>query len=188
MTRRGNKTYANDCQLFLLTEQEMTPTPRLEIIEPSAPSGPSIKDLMKKGASRFTRDEAKILAAGFHLVKYNRAEKSVHKICTNPMLGWYLFGISKTYAEAERRVKELLVNPLCIEVSGDGTATGHVSNHRLSAAGFQFYRSEGIIRGHGTPRIKIGPNWTTLEKFGTDKQCKKAWDVLMEGDLKALQG
>lgn len=144
-----------------------------------------IRALTKKG---FSRDEIKVLRAGFSLVKYIRDEKKVLKSCADPMLGWFLMGISPTYAAAERRLKDLITDPKCIQTTEDGTIDMTGGSKRLYDAGFDFYRHEGIMTGHGSPRIKqASKNWGNWQKFASEKEVKAAWAELMKNE-KALEG
>lgn len=145
--------------------------------------GDQVRALLKCKKVKYTRDQAKVLAAGFGLILYIREKKEIHKTCQNPMLGWYLVRVHKTYAEAERTLKAERKG--FIETRENGSI---VLCAALSAAGFEFYRSEGIMKGHGTPRIKIWPGWRTWKKFETGRECKAAWDGLMKTDMKALEG
>ena len=113
-----------------------------------SPSLPSVAELQKK---RFALDEAKILRAGFSLVRYDRAEKKVLKTCKDPLLGWFLVGVYPTFAAAERQLKECLADPYSVEVTASGTVMNSNGWAKLRAAGFESYRAEGIVPGHGTP-------------------------------------
>lgn len=139
----------------------------------------------------FYSDEAKILCAGFSLVRYAREEKRIYQVLTDgPITYCWLKGLPfATYAAAEKTLAQLLLtNPLCIQVSESGQVTGYKNINKLGAAGFDLYRSEGIIPGHGTPRIKcFSKNWGNWNKYASGEEVKAAWDELMK-DKKALQG
>lgn len=146
----------------------------------------TFKKLSKKG---YSVDEAKALLAGFSLVRYVRQKKEIHRTCRDPLLGWYLCGLYPTFSKAEQILKEQLEVDDTIEAMEDGTVSMRGNSlKRLCSAGFKFYRSEGITPGHGTPRIKISPNWCTWQKFDTGMECQKAWAKLMKTDMKALIG
>lgn len=145
---------------------------------------PSLRDLRNRAG--FSRDEAKVLRAGFRLVKYVREEKKILCSCLDPMLGWFLHGISKTYAEAERRLADHLKNGL-IQTNEDGLICTNQHGKVLEAAGFGLYRKEGDLPGYGTPRIKKTPGWCTWRKYESAKEVKAAWEELMQ-DEKALHG
>ena len=133
-------------------------------------------------------DEVKIQSAGFHLVRYDRDAKTVQVTHAEGSRGWAPPVTFITYAAAERSLKETLEDSRMIQVGLEGKVEGHISVKRLSAAGFEFYRSEGIIPGHGYPRIKIGSkNWGTWCKYETGEECQAAWVELMK-DPKALVG
>jgi hypothetical protein len=162
-----------------------------------------IDSLLVRG---FSRDEAKILMTGYDLVRYDREAKTVWLAETQYTIEdgrdnwvidperdearWYKTGKSPypTFASAERAVKEILDDGATIEIGGDGKVV-HCNNRDLLDAGFDFYRTEGIIPGHGiAPRIKsFTKGWGTVQKFDTPAECQKAWDELMLTD-KALQG
>jgi len=172
--------------------------------EPAEEKHSGIDALLAKG---FSRDEAKILMAGFDLVRYDRDEKTVWLAETEYTIEdgkgnwqrdperdgtrWYKTGKSPypTFAAAERAVKEILNDGASIEVGTDGHVV-HCGNKDLRDDGFEFYRSEGIIPGHGqVPRIKsFSKGWGTVHKFTTPAECRAAWDTLMLTDNKALHG
>jgi len=140
-------------------------------------------------------DEAKILAAGFILVRYIREEKTVYERLPGDKwhLGWLkLMGSPfATFTQAERQLAAILKDPQVIQVRPETgeviTGTGRCYD-KLVLAGFDLYRSEGIVAGHGRPRIKCyTKGWGNWKKFETGKECQKAWDELMLTD-KALQG
>jgi hypothetical protein len=188
-TARGPTS--KDCQLSLFSDPEPTP------------ANP-VNSLMEKG---FSRDEAKILLAGFDLLRYDKEVKTVWVAesqitwdsnekgwAVDPEKEeprWYKTGKSpyKTFAEAERAVKTIIDDAATIEVNKLGIVDNGAGRKLLKESeGFEFYRSEGIIPGHGTPRIKnMGTNWGNWKKFETGEECQKAWDELMLTD-KALQG
>ena len=137
----------------------------------------------------YTRDETKILHMGFILVRYDRDKKTVQRTWDNSRQGWAPAIPFNTYAAAKRTLKDMLKIDNVVEVHLDGKANRTSSSKKLYAAGFDFYRTDGIIPGHGTaPRIKCGSKgWGTLEKFETAKECQQAWDELMKDD-RALEG
>lgn len=147
-------------------------------------------DLIKipAAADCFTRDETKILRAGFVLVRYDRDKKTIQRTWDDSRRGWAPAIPFNTYAVAEKTLKEMLKIDTMIEVSLDGKANMTTSSKKLYAAHFDFYRSEGIIPGHGYPRIKQGrKNWATWEKYESAIECQVGWDMLMSGEM-ALQG
>ncbi len=158
--------------------------PPLEIIETQP-------DLIKTRAATicYSPDETKILASGFSLVRYDREAKTVQcNFVDNPDKGWAPAVPFNTYAAAEKTLKEMLQLATVVEVSLDGKANMTTSSKKLFAAGFEFYRSEGIVPGHGYPRIKqYSKNWGTWQKYETPEQCQAAWDELMQDQI-ALQG
>ncbi len=159
--------------------------PSLEIIETQP-------DLLKVPDSDdcFTSDESKLLAAGYVLVKYNRELKTIQQTYIPPKKGWAPSVTFGTYAAAERTLKEALAAENVVEVSLEGKVNMSTCRNKLRDAGFDFYRSEGIIPGHGhdVPRIKQASlNWGTWAKYETPEELQAAWDELMK-DGKALQG
>lgn len=151
---------------------------------------PSYDRFIQQG---FSRDEAKLLHAGLSLVRYNREAKTIDLISSGEdsekgVVAWLKHESSPfaTYSAAERELKSILSEKGTIEVTLEGQVTGHKESE-LEAAGFGLYRVEGIVPGHGTPRIKIWPNWCTWNKYNSPSECKAAWDELMK-DEKALQG
>lgn len=136
-------------------------------------------------AGQYSRDEFKILAAGFSLVKYFREQKTLRLSAADPSHGWVELDPFTTFAAAERKLKELKEKGN-IESDINGKIDRHNS---LSAAGFEFYRFEGVIPGHGiAPRIKQGSkNWGTWAKYETPEELKMAWSELMQNP-KALEG
>lgn len=160
--------------------------PSLEIVEKQP-------DLIRlpEAADCFTPDERKLLAACYVLVKYDREQKTIQQTYIPPKKGWAPSVAFQTYAAAERTLKEALAAENVVEVGLDGKVNmSSCSRNRLLAAGFDFYRSEGVTPGHGhdVPRIKQGSkNWGTWEKYETPEELQVAWDELMK-DGKALQG
>lgn len=153
-------------------------------------TSPSRIDILQEKG--FSHDEAKILAAGFILVRYNREEKRVDLATPKgPVPDSWLKGLpEKTYAAAERSLGYLLDAPSYIQVDENGYAerSSHKSIKKLVDAGFEFYRQEGVMKGHGTPRIKIASkNWGTWRKFESGAEVVDAWTELMKNE-KALQG
>ena len=140
-------------------------------------------DLMKWS---WSRDEAKLLAAGFRLVRLDREMKRIDTSCHNPRLYWTPDTIRETFAAAERDLKQAVEGPEnFIAVSMNGGA-GRCA--KLDSAGFTFYRVEGLTGHHEQCRIKVGPNWSTWKKFDTPAECQAAWNELMDNDPKALEG
>lgn len=156
----------------------------------SEPVKPSIRDFQERG---FSVDESKILAAGFVLVRYTQEDKTID--IADPeewKSGWVPHEDSpfKTYAAAERAMSDMLKHPQCICVSSDcgEASSGGRTREKLSKAGFDFYRVEGTIPGHGTPRIKAwSKNWGTWNKYVSGAEVEAAWAELMKDD-KALVG
>jgi hypothetical protein len=155
-----------------------------EELQPELPNTESIAV-----ADIYSRDENLLLGAGFILVRYDRDKKTVQRTWDNYLQGWAPEVMFNTYAAAERTLKEMLQMGSCIEVDHRGKVVMNTSAKKLYAAGFDFYRTEGVIPGHGSvPRIKSGrKNWSTVEKFEHPFQLKNAWDELMK-DKKALCG
>lgn len=154
---------------------------------------PSYHRFMEMG---FSRDESKLLLAGYSLVRYDRPAKNIDVISSGEdrdagCIAWLKHERSPfaTYSSAERELKSILSQPFYIEVTMAGEVTGHKQSELL-AAGFDLYRSEGIIpgHGHGSARIKcFSKGWGTWKKFDTAEECRAAWDELMKEE-KALQG
>lgn len=140
------------------------------------------------GSSTYSADELKILNAGFALVRYDRDNKTVQCTREDYLCGWAPPIPFITYAAAEKTLKGMLAADNVVEVLSGGNVNMTTSSKKLRTAGFEFYRSEGIIPGHGYPRIKIGSkNWGTWAKYETGAECQSAWDELMK-DPKALVG
>jgi hypothetical protein len=139
-------------------------------------------------------DEAKILVAGFTLLRYIREDKSISSITPEipPRRDIWSQVVSAqfaTYSQAERNLAASLKDPQTVQVS---PTTGEIVNggdrNKLILAGFDFYRTEGIIQGHGTPRIKCASKgWGTWQKYETAGEVKAAWEELMK-DEKVLNG
>lgn len=159
--------------------------PPLEIVEKQ----PDLITSTCSTADQFSRDEAKLIAAGFVLVKYDREAKSIQQTYIEGGKGWAPSITFSTYAAAERTLKEALKQENVVEVTLDGHANYSSCGRKLFTAGFDFYRTEGIIPGHGDiPRIKQGSkNWGTWGKYEQPFELKNAWDELMK-DPKALHG
>lgn len=146
--------------------------------------GMDFQDMMKWS---WSRDEAKLLAAGFRLVRLDREMKRIDVSCHNPRLYWTADTVRETFAAAERDLKRAIEGPeQFVEVSMDGQTQDR--GHKLKAAGFTFYRVECLTGHHEQCRIKIGPNWSTWKKFDTPAECQAAWDDLMDNDPMALEG
>jgi len=150
---------------------------------------PALIETVTSAADLYTRDETKLLTAGFILVRYDREAKTVQRTSANSAAGWAPAVLFNTYAAAEKTLKDMLKIDTIIEVSLEGKANLTTCRRKLLAAGFDFYRSEGVIPGHGTvPRIKQGSsNWSTWGKYEQLYELKNAWDELMTDD-KALEG
>ena len=150
---------------------------------------PSINTYIVQG---FSRDQAKLLLAGFTLVRYGRTEKVIYLAVPDEGKSHWFKHVGSpfaTYTAAEKELKDLLSMLGYIEVTSDGLVLVTGRKHsELSAAGFDLYRSEGIVQGHGTPRIKcFSKNWGTWQKYETGEEVQAAWDELMKNE-KALQG
>lgn len=161
-----------------------------DLLPQASALSPRIEALGRKG---FSLDEAKILAAGFNLVRYVREEKRIDSALPDgPEPDTWLKGLpDKTFAAAEKRLAAILEAPREIFVSEGCVSTAYKGNKswgKLTLAGFDFYRKEGVTPGHGTPRIKCySRNWGTWEKFETPAQVEAAWEELMKNE-KALEG
>ena len=141
-------------------------------------------------ADQFSRDEQKLIAAGYVLVKYDREAKSIQQTYIESGNGWTPAITFKTFAAAEKTLKEAIALENVVEVTLDGKVNFASCRSKLFKAGFDFYRTEGIISGHGhdVPRIKqASKNWGTWGKYEHPYQLKNAWDELMK-DEKALIG
>lgn len=145
----------------------------------------------KAPLSALSRDELKVVAAGFPLVKYFREEKTIRVSEADPANGWIELPAFATYAQAERKLKALKEEGH-IESSVDGTIvmTGWNIPGRIKDAGFEFYRRYGhraYDAGMGCC-IKTGSrNWSNLAKYDTTEQLQQAWEHLMQ-QPKALEG
>ena len=139
----------------------------------------------------FTRDEAKLLLAGFSLARYDRTEKAVYTAHpVNGRAAWshHVRSPFGTYSLAERELKETVSQPGFIEVTMTGSVRPGHKQKELFAAGFDMYRAQGLIPGHGTPRIKCASqNWGTWCKYDSPGEVQAAWDELMQNE-KALEG
>lgn len=139
---------------------------------------PTVNELMLWG---YNHNEAKILAAGFSLVKYDREAKQLFISAEDPRGGWLLLPERETFAAAERDLEQMIADG-SINVAGNhkGTVAGHKCMHRLRAAGFEFYRNGG-------DRIKYGDSWKTWKRFDDSIDCLTAWEELLSTDPKALE-
>lgn len=133
----------------------------------------------------FSRNAAKLLMAGFSLVSYEREAKTIYATAPNLRDGWIALDPFTTYAQAERALDRMLEDPGVVAISRN--KKGSITGGAKHLHGFTFYRSEGIMQGHGTPRIKMGPNWTTWKKFDNSEECAAAWEHLLQNDPKALE-
>jgi len=167
--------------LFYAAEQTLAPEPQ------SALSG--VDGFRSQG---FTLDEAKLLHAGFSLVRFNREKKTVEYAGMFSGPEWNLTAGSPyaTYTQAERELQSFFAgmkqwNPVKVSLQGNAYCG---NNAELAKAGFVFYRQEGVMPGHGTPRIKSSDkNWGTWRKYETGAEVLAAWAELMK-DEKALEG
>jgi hypothetical protein len=160
--------------------------PPLEIIEKQ----PDLIESTDLTIGLYTRDELKLLHFGFILARYDREKKTVQRTRDIYQQGWAPAVPFNTFAAAEKTLKEMLKMDAVIEVTLEGKVNLTTCRNKLFAAGFDFYRTEGIIPGHGhdVPRIKQGSKaWGTWRKYEDPDQLKSAWDELMN-DEKALQG
>jgi len=162
-----------------------TPDPPRQPVEDPAPS---LNTYVQLG---FSRDEAKLLLAEFTLVRYDREEKAIHFAEPDEDQSYWsphIMSPFATYVAAEKELKSLLSMLGYIEVTMEGLVHPGHKHRELSDAGFDLYRSEEIVMGHGTPRIKcFSKNWGTWKKYETSEEVQTAWDELMK-DEKALQG
>jgi hypothetical protein len=129
----------------------------------------------------YKRNEAKILAAGFQLVKYERDEKQLSVTAVDPRAGWLHLPARETWAAAERDLETMITDGM-INVVGNGKAgvPGHKCMKALRAVGFEFYRNAG-------DRIKHGDSWKTWKKFDDSMDCSAAWETLLSTNPKALE-
>ena len=138
----------------------------------------------------FSRDQRKVLAAGFALVRYTRDAKLIQVSEADICNGWCSLDPFKTYAEAERKLKELK-NRGHIETDSRGkiVMSGWHQSAGIKASGFEFYRSYWFNDGEKeTCSIKVGSrNWSNLAKFDSRAELEAAWTKLMD-DPKALEG
>ncbi len=129
----------------------------------------------------YKRNEAKILAAGFQLVKYDRYEKQLSVTAVDPRAGWLHLLARETFSAAERDLETMITDGM-IYISGNIIAA--VPSHKCISAlrdkGFEFYRKEDL-------RIKYGSGWRTWKKFSTPEECTTAWDTLMTTHPYALE-
>lgn len=172
-------------QMSLLDLLEAEPWPKLK---DWAYGIRSISDLMNKGG--YSRDQAKVLRAGFQLVKYTRESKQIEFTGTDPLDGWSLLDGFPTYAAVERKLKEMLDQSEYVATGDDGTIGGSTNmSGKLRKAGFDFYRVYGLREYENDFRIKqASKNWATFKKCDSAEQLQAAWDDLMETDMKALKG
>jgi len=143
----------------------------------------------------FGRNQRKILAAGFTLVRMNRLAKIVEFVePAGPISAWqkHPHAPFATYAQTERTVELMCQDPKCIHVTEDNNVIGGQwsgkSWSKLYAAGFEFYRMTGTY-AEQSPRITYGSKyWSTWKKFTTAAECTEAWEQLMTTDPLALKG
>lgn len=140
----------------------------------------------------FSRDEQKVLAAGFSLVRYTRDEKKIEISNDGINDGWATLEPFPTYAAAERKLNEYkTAGYINTGLEGKIIMTGWNQPGGLLKAGFEFFRCYGLKSYDqlGGYCIKQGSrNWSNLAKFGTREELKTAWDKLMNEDMKALEG
>ena len=140
----------------------------------------------------FSRDELKVLQAGFFLVKYFREEK-ILRIADGPNdQGWKVLEPFKTYAAAERELNGYkAAGYVESDRQGKIIMTGWHQPQGLREEGFEFYRAYGLRDNsyQGEPCcIKIGSrNWSNLAKYPDKTAIRSAWEELMK-DPKALEG
>lgn len=138
----------------------------------------------------FSRCELKVLAAGFHLVRYTREEKKLELSEADICNGWTALEPFPTYVAAERKLKELKSQGH-IETGLDGKIimSGWNQPGGLSKAGFEFYRVYGFHTYDTGHCIKVGSkNWSNLAKYKDRAELRAAWSRLMTEDPKALEG
>lgn len=138
----------------------------------------------------FSRDESKVLAGGFNLVKYSRDEKMIWISETTPYALWAVVDTFNTYAAAERKLKELkAAGYIETSLTGKIIMTGWNQPGGLLKAGFEFYRCYGLNPFDQVCCIKIGSkNWSNMAKYTDENELQKAWIELMATDPKALEG
>lgn len=158
----------------------------LPVIHRSHPD-PAINRLMTYG---FSRDEAKVLHGGFHLVRYTRDEKKLELSEADHCNGWLALEPFPTYAAAERKLKELkTAGNIETDLKGKIIMTGWNQPGGLLKAGFEFYRVYGLRAYEENFCIKQGSkNWSNWKKCATREELQAAWNELMNNDLKALEG
>jgi hypothetical protein len=158
--------------------------PREVPIPPTPLEDVTVDELVEAG---YSLNGAKILLAGFRLVIYHREEKTIQVSCPDPFVEREELSAFPTYAAAERALKELLQDPLLIQIDNGHKGSVLSGDKKLRDAGFESYRVEGITPGHGRPRIKsFSTGWGNWKKFETPEECKAAWTELLSTDLKAL--
>lgn len=138
----------------------------------------------------YSRDEAKVLAAGYMLVRYTREEKLIEVSAAIATDGWKEFEPFLTYAAAERKLKEMIDSGR-INTGHDGKIimTGWNRPGGLINDGFEFYRCYGMNAYDQGCCIKQGSkNWSNWGKYADQAELITAWDGLMNDDLKALEG
>lgn len=153
------------------------------------PGGPA--PLPEDISDVFSRDQRKVLAAGFALVRYTRDAKLIQVSEADLCNGWCSLDTFKTYAEAERKLKELKSRGhIETDLRDKIVMSGWNQPGGLLKAGFEFYRCYGL----GSPQegnycIKVGSrNWSNLAKYDAAHDLCLAWDALMTNDPKALEG
>lgn len=137
----------------------------------------------------FSRDQLKVLASGFNLVRYTRDEKKIEMSEADPCNGWLLLEPFPTFAAAERKLKELKERG-DIETGIDGKIimSGWNQPGGLLKAGFEFYRCCGLHSYDTSFCIKVGSkNWSNLAKYPDAAALRTAWSELMNNS-KALEG
>lgn len=141
-------------------------------------------------SSQFTRDQKKLLAAGFMLVRYNREAKLIEISLPDPADGWGQLPQFATYAAAERKLKEVKeAGRIETDLTGRIVMSGWNQPSGLLKSGFEFYRVYGFKKYETNFCIKVGSkNWSNLAKYSSKEELQNAWGGLMNNDPKALEG
>jgi hypothetical protein len=137
----------------------------------------------------FSRDQLKLLAAGFQLVRYTRDEKKIEQSEADPVNGWCTHEPFSTYAAAERKLKKCKNSgDIETDLAGKIVMSGWNRPGGLIKQGFEFYRCYGLHSYDTSFCIKVGSkNWSNLAKYPDAAALRIAWDELMK-DPKALEG
>ncbi len=137
----------------------------------------------------YSVDQAKVLCAGFVLIRMHPGINSISHTFTNPHNRWSVAERYNSFAQMERAFKQELErsNRIATNLAGD-IFIGMGNRNKLYAAGFDFYRLETDTGGHGQNRIKQGRhNWSNYTKADTATKIVAAWKQLMT-EPKALEG